>query len=455
MTVTFQKRILQQHPPRYIVDLNQLRGFIQQFSNLLVILRNRITAVRLELQQLHGMQPRPASTQQQFPGPPPPGPPVPGHMMQQQLAVPGQQPHVLPGQQPPTGRVPTPQHRVPTPQQMNHRVPTPMNYPPTPVNSMNDQMPPPLPPNVAAKQNNHQRKVSDVPMQSPAANSPHTPAPANAASPQTPQTPKNKPKPKPKIKRKQSTTTAPTAVEEKKEAAESSTAAASTSTAATKTGNKRPREEDTAAPVASPKRTKTDWEGPPSNTQEQRAKAAEEAPKDDEAASEFVDDMMRQFAQFEGDATPLVSGINAILATVMPGAAGADGAVGASGLEGDSTDILGDDLFDFSQYLDFDAGLGTGTVGATPELVHGSSANPSPESGSEAEGAANAAPASSASDKTPGSLDLGFGALDDPLHIGAWSEIDGGETSYYHGGVGWRWDAPMPTTDQPWAISTS
>ncbi|VDB84742.1 unnamed protein product [Peniophora sp. CBMAI 1063] len=465
MKLTFQKRLVSQAEPRFIVDLNELRGYIQQFSNLLVILTNRIAAVRMELQQLHGIGPRPGSTQQLGP----PGPPGPPNRMGPTLGVPGQQPpHIgLPGQ-PPTpqlGRVPTPQHRAPTPQQqMNHRVPTPQ-FPPTPLMNSAEAMPPPLPPNVAAKQ--HVRKPSD--MQSPAGGSPHTPAPANAASPQTPQTPKQKPKPKPKVQRRKSTVQAPAAAaaeqtDDKKDVLAESSSAASTSTA--KTGNKRPREEDAtaiAAAAASPKRAKADWEGAPSDAQEQRAKAAEEAPKDDAAAANFVDNMMREFAQFEGDTAPFVSGINAILASVLPGADGA-AAVGSSGVKEEGADLGGlDDTFDFSQYFDFDGGQlgagvgGGGTVGATPELVHGSSANPSPESGSEPEAGSNNAAVAAAStgpssDKTPGSLDLGF---DDPLHVGAWSEIDGGETSYYHGGVGWRWDQPMSASEQPWAISTS
>ena len=123
--------------------------------------------------------------------------------------------------------------------------------------------------------------------------------------------------------------------------------------------------------------------------QEQRAKAAEEAPRDDAAAAEFVDDMVRQFAIFEGDAAPL-NGINAIRAQV--------GVEGGSGRD----DGGADDVFNFSSYLDFDSrleGSGAGTVGVTPELVHGSSATPSPESGSEPE---PAAPASKSREKTNG-----------------------------------------------------
>ncbi|KZV72600.1 hypothetical protein PENSPDRAFT_347281 [Peniophora sp. CONT] len=477
MTVQFQKKLLGQHPPRFIVDLNALRGFIQQFSNLLVILRNRITGVRLELQQLHGPAgPRPPSVQGGPPGPP--GPPHMGQMGQGQLGVPGQPQHGvgvgLPNQPPVPpqglGRVPTPlgMGRVPTPQQGYPRVPTPaQQFPPTPLLNSAEQMPPPL---VPAQQ--HKRKVSEN-MQSPAAaavGSPHTPAPAAAASPQTPQTPKPKPKPRPKVPRRKSVVQPAPAVEDKDSKdvsiAESSTSAASTSNL--NKGNKRPREEEPAIAAASPKRAKADWEGPPSDVQERRVKAAEEAPRDDAAAADFVDDMMRQFASYEGDTAPLVSGINAILASVMPGGAGGVGGgieVGkddGAGLDGNGG-LGADDIFDFSQYLDFDAGLGTGngagTVGATPELVHGSSANPSPESGSEPEAGVGGAPASNAtgsSDKTPGGLgELTFGTLDDPLHTGFWSEIDGGETSYYHGNPGWRYDGAMAASEQPWAISTS
>lgn len=281
MTVQFQKKLLGQHPARFIVDLDALRGFIEQFSNLLVILRNRITGVRLELQQLHGPAgPRPPS---QRGGPP--GPPESSHMgqMDQQLGLSGQQQHGVGLQnQPPVppqglGRVSTSQGmgRVSTPlQMMQARVPT-----------------------------------------------------------------------------------------------------ASTSTK----GNKRPHEDDPVTAAVGPKRAKADWEGLPSDVQERRVEAAEEAPRDDAAAADFLDDRRRHFLPFKRDVAPLVSGLNAMSASVMPSGEGeGEGEKDESGLE---SGLGADDLFDSSQYLGFDDGLGTGgnggagTVGATPEFVLGSSAS--------------------------------------------------------------------------------
>ncbi|VDC07208.1 unnamed protein product [Peniophora sp. CBMAI 1063] len=57
VTVSLQKRLVLQPEPRFILDQNTLRGYIQQFANLLVIITYRIDAVRLELQQLHGLTP--------------------------------------------------------------------------------------------------------------------------------------------------------------------------------------------------------------------------------------------------------------------------------------------------------------------------------------------------------------------------------------------------------------
>ncbi|VDC07211.1 unnamed protein product [Peniophora sp. CBMAI 1063] len=57
LTVAFQKRLVLQSEPRFIVDQNTLLGYLQLFSNFLVIIHNRTAAVRLELKQLHGFAP--------------------------------------------------------------------------------------------------------------------------------------------------------------------------------------------------------------------------------------------------------------------------------------------------------------------------------------------------------------------------------------------------------------
>jgi len=83
----------------------------------------------------------------------------------------------------------------------------------------------------------------------------------------------------------------------------------------------------------------------------------------------------------------------------------------------------------------------------TPDLVHSSETNPSPESGSEGD----LLGITGSPDKTK--IDE-LGDRSDPLRLGSLREIDGGESAYYQGGD-WKWEGSMPTLDQPWAIFTS
>jgi hypothetical protein len=101
------------------------------------------------------------------------------------------------------------------------------------------------------------------------------------------------------------------------------------------------------------------------------------------------------------------------------------------------------EFFDFSSFGtldDYDAG----SKAPTPDLVSSSSTNPSPESGSEVDVTGQA------------TIDLKTedSDLSDPLRLGQWKEIDGGESAYYQSDH-WKWDSPMPTVEPPWAIFTS
>lgn len=103
------------------------------------------------------------------------------------------------------------------------------------------------------------------------------------------------------------------------------------------------------------------------------------------------------------------------------------------------------EFFDFSSF----AALGdedNGSKAPTPDLVSSSSTNPSPESGSEADPAHHSQSSSTSSIKTEDYPDL--------LRLGPWKEIDGGESAYYQAGD-FKWDSPIPTLEQPWAIFTS
>ncbi|VDC07216.1 unnamed protein product [Peniophora sp. CBMAI 1063] len=63
MTFELQRKLATQHPPRFIIDLNMLRGFIQNWSNLLTMMRNRSAAVRLEFQAMHDAKASPIFSQ--------------------------------------------------------------------------------------------------------------------------------------------------------------------------------------------------------------------------------------------------------------------------------------------------------------------------------------------------------------------------------------------------------
>lgn len=103
---------------------------------------------------------------------------------------------------------------------------------------------------------------------------------------------------------------------------------------------------------------------------------------------------------------------------------------------------------EFIEYIDFSS-FGTldddenGSKAHTPDLVSASSTNPSPESGSEIDAVGQGA----TTDWKLGDIP----DLSDPLRLGPWKEIDGGESAYYQHSD-WKWDSPMPTLEQPWAV---
>lgn len=82
----------------------------------------------------------------------------------------------------------------------------------------------------------------------------------------------------------------------------------------------------------------------------------------------------------------------------------------------------------------------------TPDLVPSSSTNPSPQSNPDADQSQGA----SSPDKTKIEEPRESNHLD-LLHMGAFKEIDGGESAYYQSSD-WKWEGPMTTLDQPWAI---
>jgi hypothetical protein len=121
---------------------------------------------------------------------------------------------------------------------------------------------------------------------------------------------------------------------------------------------------------------------------------------------------------------------------------------GASGSKSPKAD-------DFIKYFDFSSFDPTDDDKPdTPDLVPSSSTKPSPESNAaEPDGHAlsNSVPSSSdskTSSDLKGSLEVSF----DPLRMGPLGEIDGGEAVYYSTMLDWKWDVPMQSQGDPWAI---
>ncbi len=208
-----------------------------------------------------------------------------------------------------------------------------------------------------------------------------------------------------------------------------------------------------------PKKVKTEWEGPPNDALKKREETVENI-KTEEDASQFLEQMTELIKMAgEGQESTLSSDISETLDMILKGySAAPDGGEGTSISslgEGSSTggrpptpSIPGADefveFFDFSSFETEAIDDDEGSKAPTPDLVSSSSTNPSPESGSEADLAHHALTFSDFKTEEPS----------DPLRLGTFKEVDGGESAYYQS-TEWKWDGPMTTLEQPWAIFTS
>jgi hypothetical protein len=415
-TVQQQRSLLSSATPKYIVDLGALRDMAQQMRNASDMFSQILSAVMSNSQQATN-----------------------GHLTNG-LPPNGLQRHA--GS--PTQASPQPAHHVPPLTQTSHR-PPPVTQHPLPKK----KAPPIQPgPNISAS--------SPTPPPAPSASTPVanalTPTPA-APSPQTPKSPRPKTAVKPKAplpaKRKVSTKATPPTPE---------TPQPSTP------GVKRLREDDTPSNVSgsgndhSPKRIKTEWDDPPSEELSKRKEQAENVKTEEDASAFFeqMSELIKLAATGEGQES-LTSDISETLDMILKGYSSAPDAPEASGSSLMSLG-LGDagprdsspprkpsadefvEFFDFSSFStleDDDAG----SKAPTPDLVSSSSANPSP--GSEADATGHTSLTDIKSEDTS--------EVSDPLRLGPWKEIDGGESAYYQSD-NWKWDGPMSTLDQPWAI---
>jgi hypothetical protein len=312
---------------------------------------------------------------------------------------------------------------------------------------------PSLQPAHRKKPSQAQAKSTPTPPPIPAASTP-TPQAATpsipAPSPQTPKSPKGKAasKPKPQARRKASTKT--NNVETPIPAhTVASTPTPSTSVDA-KSGGKRARDDDADAPTPgvpsapSPKRVKSDWEGPPNEEARKRDEQAENV-KTDEQALALFEHVTKFIDENPESAEAASNALDAILRTYPSPPDMDDATIAPSFSFGDLPPTspphpVSNDIFvDYINYSAFDD--------ATPELVAGSSTNPSPESASDQDHPGRAGPSPQISNAKPDDTH-------DLLRPAMWKDIAGGDLMF-HQPREWKWEGQMDTPDQPWAISTS
>ncbi|KAI6024911.1 hypothetical protein BKA83DRAFT_643231 [Pisolithus microcarpus] len=325
---------------------------------------------------------------------------------------------------------------------------------------------PPLQPSVIKKPAQSSPSPSNPPAHTaikspspPAASTPTTnaatPQTQTAGSPQTPKSPKRKVGIRPKDAsrvRKPSTSAKGAATPE----------AASTPVA----GVKRPPQDETTtflnqvssdpgpSQAPSPKKIRTEWEGEPSE-------ALIENVKTEEDAIAFFDQMRELLAitaRADGSVhTDIAASLSEILAGVSQepeDAAATAAAISAarefgqppttlSPHQGPVIDAFGE-FFDFSSCTTLEDEE-SDSKAPTPELVPSSEANPSPESGSDAD-PLTGSPGKTKIEDSSDHIDL--------LRLGVLREIDGGEAAHYQSDH-WKWEGTMQTPEQPWAMLTS
>ncbi|KAI6099834.1 hypothetical protein F5141DRAFT_399699 [Pisolithus sp. B1] len=287
-----------------------------------------------------------------------------------------------------------------------------------------------------------------------------TPQTQTAGSPQTPKSPKRKVGIRPKDAsraRKPSTSAKGAATPE----------AVSTPVA----GVKRPQDETAAflnqvsseagpSQAPSPKKIRTEWEGEPSEALLKRQEQIENV-KTEEDAVAFLDQMKEMLAVTARADSSVYTDIAASLSEILAGvsqepedAAATAAAISAAREFGQPPTTLSPHqgpVFDaFGEFFDFSSCTTledeeSDSKAPTPELVPSSEANPSPESGSDADLLAGS-PGKTKIEDSSDHIDL--------LRLGVLREIDGGEAAHYQSDH-WKWEGTMQTPEQPWAMLTS
>ena len=409
-SVKIQIEELKKPNPRYVLELHTIRGMIQEADNM-------DKGLKAVLQRTQAQAQMPPGGVPSAPQPPPPQPPsaaaASGVLFAQSPAAPP------PSTRPPHAPPLQPAHRK-KPSQAQVAISTPT--------------PPPIP-------------SASTP--TPQAATPGITAP----SPQTPKSPKGKAAARPKAPTRRKGSTKANNVETPTPAQTVASTPTPSTHADAKGGEKRARDEDTDAPTPgvssapSPKRARPDWEGPPNEEARKRDEQAENVHSDEQALALF--EHVTKFIDENPESAEAASNaLDAILRTYPSAPDMDDATIPPSFSFGDLPPTspphpMGHDLLfvDYINYSAFDD--------PTPELVAGSSANPSPESASDQDHphTGRAGPSPQISNAKP----------DDTYELlrpVMWKDISGGDTMM-HQAQGWKWEGAMVTPDQPWAISTS
>ena len=405
-SVKLQLEELKKPNPRYVLELHTIRGMIQEADNM-------DKGLKAVLQKTQGLTPGSVPSAPQ----PPPQPPSAGTapLFVQPTAGP---PGTAVGSRPPLVPPLQPAHRKKPSQSQTISTPTPPAIP-------------------------------TVSTPTPQAATPGITAP----SPQTPKSPKGKPAAKPKAPARRKGSTKANNVETPTPAHTATPTPTSSTPVDAKGGGKRVRDDDTDAPTPgvvasapSPKRVKPDWEGQPNEEARKRDEQAENVHNDEQALALF--EHVTKFIDENPESAEAASNaLDAILRTYPSAPDMDDPTVAPSFSFGDLPPTspphpIGHDIFvDYINYSAFDD--------PTPELVAGSSTNPSPESASDQDHphTGRAGPSPQISNAKP---DDNF----ELLRPAMWKDIAGSDTAF-HQAQGWKWEGQMVTLDQPWAISTS
>lgn len=342
----------------------------------------------------------------------------------------------------------------------------PMSTTPVPVGGVSPR-PQPVPP---APSGTPARKKVVPPASNVSATSPAPPASASTpgASAATPITITNSPQlgksPKPKATKPR----APAAPRRKPSIKASGEGGTQPSADAT---GKRKREEgptpeDDVQAGSPPKKSKSEWEEPPSQDLAKRDEQADKVETDEDAIAFLrgIEDLMKKQVGSNGVVPPecsetleyILKGYDGDITGADASSSGLSGALDPSALLASSPELSQHSTIDsnFDAFFDFSSfGAGDEDVSVskapTPDLVASSSANPSPESGADEPANQHAGVSTSTPKIADASVD---DYLSGPLRLGIFGEVDGGESSFYSSDS-WKWEGLMPTADPAWAIS--